>query len=97
MSTRSPTTRPIVVSGSHDATVRVWDLDSRALRSEPLNGHKGKVNAVAVGKLGGRPVAVSGGNDEMVRVWDLEAGGPLGGPLAGHGDWVTAVALGEAP
>jgi WD40 repeat protein len=97
MSTRSPTTRPIVVSGSHDATVRVWDLDSRELLYEPLNGHKGRVNAVAVGKLDGRRVAVSGGNDEMVWVWDLAAGGALGGPLAGHGDWVNAVALGEAP
>jgi WD40 repeat protein len=29
MSVHTPTTRPIVVSGSHDATVRVWDLDTR--------------------------------------------------------------------
>jgi len=97
MSMRTPNTRPIVVSGSDDATVRVWDLDSRGLVSEPLKGHKGTVNAVAVGKLHGRPIAVSGGNDNTVRVWDLVAGEPLGEPFAGHEDWVTAVALGEAP
>jgi WD40 repeat protein len=62
-----------------------------------LEGHKGTVNAVAVGALGGRPIAVSGGNDRMVWVWDLEAGGRLGGPLVGHDDWITAVAVGEAP
>jgi eukaryotic-like serine/threonine-protein kinase len=97
MSMRTPTTRPIVVSGSHDATVRVWDLESRGLLYEPLKGHKGAVNAVAVGELGGRPIAVSGGHDQLVWVWNLEAGGPLGGPLAGHDDWVTAVAVGQAP
>jgi hypothetical protein len=35
MSMRTPTTLPIVVSGSHDATVRVWDLDARELLYEP--------------------------------------------------------------
>ena len=94
MSMRTPTTRPIAVSGSDDATVRVWDLDSRELLYEPLKGHKGKVNAVAVGKLGGRPIAVSGGNDRTVRVWDLEAGRSLGAPLEGHRGNVLAVAVG---
>jgi WD40 repeat protein len=79
MSMRSPTTRPVVVSGSDDATVRVWDLEARGLLYEPLEAHKGKVNAVAVGDLRGRPIAVSGGNDRTVRVWDLAVGGPLGG------------------
>jgi WD40 repeat protein len=71
---RSPTTRPVVVSASDDATVRVWDLDARGLLYEPLEAHKGKVNAVAVGELRGRPIAVSGGNDRTVRVWDLTPG-----------------------
>ena len=95
MSMRTPNTRPIVVSGSDDATVRVWDLDSRGLVSEPLKGHKGTVNAVAVGKLHGRPIAVSGGNDRTVRLWDLDAGRSLRAPLEGHRRKVLAVAVGE--
>jgi WD40 repeat protein len=63
MSMRTPTTRPIVVSGSHDAAVRVWDLDAGELLYEPLEGHDGNVLAVVVGELGGRPIAVSGGDD----------------------------------
>ena len=76
MSMRTPTTRPVVVSGSDDATVRVWDLDARGLLYQPLEAHQGKVNAVAVGDLAGRPIAISGGNDRTVWVWDLEAGRP---------------------
>jgi len=83
MSMRSRPPRPIVVSGSHDATVRVWDLDSRGLLYEPLEGHKGTVNAVAVGALGGRPIAVSGGNDRMV--WGVGPGG--GRPAGWVGRW----------
>jgi WD40 repeat protein len=95
MAMRSPTTRPIVVSASDDATVRVWDLDARGLLYQPLEAHKGKVDAVAVGELRGRPIAVSGGNDRTVRVWDLNAGRPLGAPLVGHDRRVLAVAVGE--
>jgi len=95
MSMRTPTTRPIVVCGSDDGTVRVWDLDTRGLVYEPLKGHKGKVNAVALGKLHGRPIAVSGGDDGTVRVWGLEAERSLGAPLEGHRRKVLAVAVGE--
>jgi Protein of unknown function (DUF3592)/WD domain, G-beta repeat len=95
MAMRSPATRPVVVSASDDATVRVWGLDARRLLYQPLEAHKGKVNAVAVGTLHGRPIAVSGGNDNTVRVWDLLAGRPLGAPLAGHDRKVLAVAVGE--
>ena len=42
MSMPTPTTRPIVVSGSHDATVRVWDLDSRELLYEPLKATRAR-------------------------------------------------------
>ena len=83
MSMRSPTTRPVVVAGSDDATVRVWDLEARALLYQPLEAHQGKVNAVAVGNFHGRPVAVSGGNDLTVRVWDLLTGRPRVGRLWG--------------
>jgi WD40 repeat protein len=81
--------QPVVVSGSDDMTVRVWDLELGSQVGEPLRGHDGPVNWVAVGQLGGRPVAVSGAgeNDGTVRVWDLALGRQIGEPLSSH-NWV---------
>ena len=86
--------RPVIVSGSHDRTVRVWDLESGEPVLDPLAGHETWVSAVAVGVRLGRPVIVSGSHDRTVRVWDLESGEPVLGPLAGHETWVSAVAVG---
>jgi len=61
---------------------------------QQLTGHTNKVNAVAVGRLGGRDVIVSGGADKTVRVWD-EHGTPVGAPLTGHTGEVEAVAVGR--
>ena len=63
--------RLVAVSGGDDRMVRVWDLATGAPVGEPLSGHTGGVNALAVGVLDGRPVVVSGGEDQTVRVWDL--------------------------
>ena len=41
--------RPVAVSASDDATVRVWDLATGAPVGDPLTGHTGGVRAVAVG------------------------------------------------
>ena len=76
--------RAVIVSGSDDETVRVWDLESGELVLGPLTGHDEAVGAVAVGERQGRPVIVSGSDDETVRVWDLESGEPVLGPLTGH-------------
>jgi WD40 repeat protein len=84
----------VVVSGGEDGTVRVWDLETGASCGEPLRGHDGLVNAVAVGAVGGRHVVVSGGEDGTVRVWDLETGASRGEPLRGHDFGVLAVAVG---
>jgi WD40 repeat protein len=69
-----------------------WPPVRRA--GEPLAGHEGTVEAVAVAVLDGRAIAVSGGADATVRVWDLVAGGALGEPLTGHRGDVKAVAVG---
>jgi WD40 repeat protein len=60
----------VIVSGSRDQTVRVWDLASGAPIGKPLSGHTGAVRAVAAGELAGCPVIVSGGDDGTLRVWD---------------------------
>ena len=87
--------RDIIVSGSDDGTVRVWD----AVTGGPVGGPLAdvdSVNAVAIGRAGDRDIIVSDPGDGTVRVWDAVTGNPVGGPLAGHGDPVNAVAIGRA-
>ena len=83
--------RPVVISGSSDETVRVWDLATGTPVGDPFTGHDGPVHAVAAAELDGRPVVISGSSDETVRVWDLATGTPVGGPFTGHGGPVNAV------
>jgi hypothetical protein len=63
--------RPVIVSGSGDKTVRVWDLATGAPIGQPLTGHTHFVQSVATAQLNGRPVIVSGSDDASIRVWDL--------------------------
>ena len=76
--------RPVVISGSDDRTVRVWDLATGAPVGGPFTGHGGWVRSVAAAELNGRPVVISGSVDRTVRVWDLATGAPVGDPFTGH-------------
>ncbi len=62
--------RDVIVSGSADRTVRVWDAVTGELVGTPLSGHERVVNTVAIGRVGDRDVIVSGSADRTVRVWD---------------------------
>jgi WD40 repeat protein len=86
--------RPVIVSGSDDRTMRIWDLASGTPRGEPLYGHEGPVSSVALGTLGGRPVIVSGSDDCTVRIWDLASGTLRGEPLRNIEERFCSVALG---
>ena len=87
--------RPIAISASADATLRVWDLQTATQHGEPLTGHNDRVMAVAVGELDGRPIAVSASADATLRVWDLQTATQHSEPLTGHNDRVLAVVVGE--
>jgi WD40 repeat protein len=88
-----PDGRPVAVTGSVDATVRVWDLTSESQIGSELTGHTGPVDAVAALVLpDGRPVAVTGSTDATVRVWDLATGSQVGPELTGHTGPVSSVA-----
>lgn len=63
--------RPLAVTGSEDATVRVWDLAEGVAVGGPLVGHDGRVLAVRTAVLHGRDVALSAGQDGVMRVWGL--------------------------
>jgi len=78
-----------VVSASHDATLKVWDLETgRELRT--LVGHSSGVNGVAVSRDGRR--AVSGSYDRTLKVWDLHTGRELR-TLFGHSGPIYGVAV----
>ncbi|XP_078151638.1 small ribosomal subunit protein RACK1z-like [Carex rostrata] len=62
---------PVVVSGSWDRTVKVWDLANCKLRYT-LTGHNGSVNAVAVSPDGS--LCASGGKDGVTLLWDVAGG-----------------------
>jgi WD40 repeat protein len=79
----------LLVSGSWDKTVRVWDVASGAQQAL-LEGHTGQVESVAFGP-DGRAV-VSGGFDTSVRIWDV-AQGKERQMLEGHQNVVTTVAF----
>ncbi len=80
----------MVVTGSEDATVRVWDT---AGRSVVLRGHEKQVRTVTVSRTAttGHVVVISGSDDKSVRVWNVESGTSV--VLKGHDDYVRRVAI----
>jgi hypothetical protein len=77
----------LVITGSEDHTVRVWEVDTAELLHR-LAGHEGPVRAIAVSS--GAEIA-SGSDDGTARVWDLLLGREL--VSVDHGSAVEAVAL----
>jgi WD40 repeat protein len=70
----------LVISGSDDRSVRVWELASGRL-IHTLEGRTGLVKAVAVSPDGRLVIA---GNDNTVRVWVLSSGDELARWLGDH-------------
>ena len=81
-----------IVSGSGDATVKLWDAESGQLLRTfgGGEGHSRPVTAVAMTEDGTR--IASGGSDNVVKIWDF-ASGKLCHTLRGHTLGVTAVAF----
>ncbi|KAK1865697.1 hypothetical protein I4F81_008223 [Pyropia yezoensis] len=94
--------RTILVSGSSDNTLRVWDV-TRDEELAVLEGHTDYVMCVCVvdvpGAAGGGETVqrvVSGSDDETLRVWDVEEGKQLA-VLEGHADDVICVCVVDVP
>ena len=78
----------LVVSGSYDNSLRVWDLRAGDCLRE-LKGHNGLVSCVATTVDG---LAVSGSHDNNLRVWNLRSEASLY-ELKGHTRTVSSVAV----
>ena len=81
----------MVASGSHDRTVRLWNVLTGKLIGEPWQGHSFSVLSVAFSPDG--EMVVSGGDDSTVRLWNVLTGEPIGEPWQGHSHRVRSVAF----
>ena len=79
----------VIVSGSDDKTLRLWDLQGNQI-GRPFQGHGDSVWSVAFSPDG--KAIVSGGAEETLRLWDLQ-GNQIRQPFLGHGSWVNSVAF----
>lgn len=85
----SPISSDIVVSGSYDHSVNVWDCRKN---EEPIHKliHGNPVEAVKV-LPNGTMVVTAGGSE--VKIWDLLAGGRLLKTISTHNKTVTSLAM----
>ena len=79
----------ILISGSQDKTIKIWELETGEL-IRTLKGHRDGVYALALSPDG--QILASGSADKTIKLWHLETGELLG-TFTGHGNTVTAVAF----
>lgn len=83
--------RPLLVTGSDEGVVQVWDV-RRGELVRTLGRHAdGVIAAASVTLPAGQVVIATAGKDREIRLWDL-TGGRLLHRLAGHAGAVNAVA-----
>ncbi|MEU1728530.1 serine/threonine-protein kinase [Nonomuraea sp. NPDC005692] len=79
------------LTGRFDGTVEVWDVRGRSTVTE-LTGHTKRVDAVALGTLGGQLFALTGGADKTIKMWEVSSGKLLR-TFTGDLDEIDALAL----
>ncbi|KAA6411877.1 MAG: WD repeat protein [Lasallia pustulata] len=85
----SPSSSSTMVSGSGDATARIWDCDT----GTPLHTLKGHTSWILVTTWSPDGTTIATGSmDNTVRTWDAKTGQPQGTQLKGHTKWITSLA-----
>ncbi|KAG8843576.1 hypothetical protein FRB96_003901 [Tulasnella sp. 330] len=79
----------IVVSGSEDKTIRLWDATSGAAVGEVMASHTDEVTCVAV--TPDCKIIVSGSMDKTLQRWDATSGAAIGEAMIGHGGGIVCV------
>jgi WD40 repeat protein len=78
-----------LASGSHDNTIKIWDLGTGKLK-DTLEGHNGEVRSVTISPDG--KTLASGSDDKTIKIWDLGTR-ELKHTLQGHNDAVRSVTI----
>ncbi|KAG1724494.1 WD40-repeat-containing domain protein [Suillus lakei] len=78
-----------VVTGSHDKTLRICDMQKGSLVGGPFEGHKDYIRSVAVSPDDKR--IASSGDDKTIIIWDVESKQMVFDPLEKHTGWVLSV------
>jgi WD40 repeat protein len=79
----------LLVSGSLDKTIKIWQLETGQL-IRTLKGHQAEVCAIALGP--DEQIIASGSADKTIKLWHVQTGELLA-TFTGHSDVVTAVAF----
>ncbi|KAG8631711.1 hypothetical protein KVT40_000851 [Elsinoe batatas] len=66
---QSPGSRPTIVSGSSDKSVRLWIWHDGRYRQHGFGFHGGSINTISI--LPGSDIFVAGSADGIVRVWSI--------------------------
>jgi WD40 repeat protein len=72
----------VIISGSSDQTIRIWDAETGTAVGNPLQGHRDWVNPVGYSPDG--RYIISGSDDKTIRTWDAVTGAAVSKPLEGH-------------
>jgi WD40 repeat protein len=88
--------RTIIVAGTIDGTVLIWDAATGKPIGELFTAAHGYVSALAIGQADGRTIIVAGTIDGTVLIWDAATSEPIGEPFTGHSKMVNSVAVGQA-
>ena len=59
-----------IVSGSHDQTIAIWDIEEKRLIHQFQNAHQGGINSVVV--TSDDKQLVSGSRDKSIAIWDFQ-------------------------